>query len=142
MSLSFGLPPLPAVTQRKSQDCRETSFVLGGRVPLQEHVKFEPQGKGIRGTSRLNSRVPIAIESTESGQLVRAEGFTKDISTRGCMAIVPQAFALGEKVRVINLVNQNSCEAVLIWRGHQAPAGWELGLELQERLPDFWGLDF
>ena len=111
-------------------------------MPLQEQVKFEPQGKDVRGSSRLNSRVPVALESTESGQLVRAEGFTKDVSSRGCLAIVPHAFAVGEKLRVINLVNQNSCEAVLIWRGHEGPAGWELGLELQERLPNFWGLDF
>lgn len=111
-------------------------------MPLQEHVKFEERGKEIRGTSRLNSRVPVAIESTESGQLVRAEGYTKDISSRGCMAIVPQGFGVGQKVKLINLVNQNSCEAVLIWRGHEGPAGWELGLELQERVPDFWGLDF
>ena len=109
---------------------------------LQDHLKFEPQGKDVRGSSRLNSRVPVALESTESGQLVRAEGFTKDISARGCMAIVPQGFKIGEKVRLINLVNQSSCEAVLIWRGHEGPAGWELGLELQERLPNFWGLDF
>ena len=111
-------------------------------MPLQEHVKFEERGKEIRGTSRLNSRVPVAIECAESGQVVRAEGYTKDISSRGCMAIVPQGFGVGQKLKLINLVNQNSCEAVLIWRGHEGPAGWELGLELQERVPDFWGLDF
>jgi len=42
----------------------------------------------------------------------------------------------------VNLINQISCEAVLIWRGHEGRTGWELGLELQEPSPDFWGLDF
>jgi len=55
---------------------------------------------------------------------------------------VPHAFAVGQKVRVINLVNQNASDAYLIWRGHQSPAGWELGVELQEPMQDFWGLDF
>jgi len=45
-------------------------------------------------------------------------------------------------VRVINLVNQNTSDAYLIWRGHEGPAGWELGIELQEPMADFWGLDF
>jgi len=111
-------------------------------VALVEHVKFDERGRHIRGTGRLNSRVPIAIEWTDAGQTRRAEGHTKDISSKGCMAIVPQGLAVGQGLRLINSVNQNSTQAVLIWRGHQGPAGWELGLELQEPPIDFWGLDF
>ena len=111
-------------------------------MPLQEHVKFEPRGKEIRGVGRLNSRVRVAIESTEEGKVVRAEGYTKDISARGCLAVVPHGFAVGQKVRVINLVNQNANDAYLIWRGHEGPAGWELGIELHEPMAEFWGLDF
>jgi PilZ domain-containing protein len=112
------------------------------QVALVEHVKFDERGRQIRGTGRLNSRVPVAIEGTETGQIVRAEGYTKDISTKGCMVIVPEGFSVGQKLRVINLINQSSSEAVLIWRGHEGPAGWELGIELQEAPADFWGLDF
>ena len=111
-------------------------------MPLQENVKFEPKGKEIRGVSRLNSRVRLAIEGTEGGQTVRAEGYTKDISAKGCLAVVPHGFAVGQKVRVINLVNQNASDAYLIWRGHEGPAGWELGIELNEPMADFWGLEF
>jgi len=111
-------------------------------VPLQENVKFEPRGKEIRETGRLNSRVRLAVECTQDGQVVRAEGYTKDISAKGCLAVVPHGFAVGQKVRVINLVNQNASDAYLIWRGHEGPAGWELGIELQEPMADFWGLDF
>ena len=114
----------------------------GIRVALVEHVKFEERGKHIRGTGRLNSRVRIAIEWTEGGGTLRAEGFTKDIGPKGCLAIVPQGFVVGQKMSVINLVNQVSSEAVLIWRGHEGPAGWELGIELHEPPADFWGLDF
>ena len=111
-------------------------------MALQENVKFEPKGKEIRGVGRLNSRVRVAIECSEDGKTVRAEGFTKDISTRGCLAVTPHAFAVGQKVRVINLVNQNGCDGYLIWRGHEGPAGWELGIELEDPTEDFWGLDF
>lgn len=111
-------------------------------MALVENVKFEERGKHIRGTGRLNSRVPVAIEWTEGGRTLRAEGFTKDIGPKGCLAIVPQGFVVGQKMSVINLINQVSSEAVLIWRGHEGPAGWELGIELHEPSPDFWGLDF
>ena len=85
---------------------RETSAIGPGEflVALQENVKFEQKGKEIRGVSRLNSRVRVAIECSEEGQTVRAEGYTKDISARGCLAVVPHAFAVGQKVRVINLI--------------------------------------
>jgi hypothetical protein len=111
-------------------------------VPLAEHVKFDEKGRHIRGTGRLNSRVPIAIEWTEEGKALRAEGFTKDISPKGCLAMIPHNVGVGQKLRIVNVLNQSSSEAILIWRGHEGPAGWELGLELQAPPGDFWGLDW
>jgi hypothetical protein len=117
--------------------------VLGeSQVALVEHVKFEERAKHLRGTGRLNSRVPIAIEWSEGGRELRAEGYTKDISPKGCMAIVPQGFVVGQRMRVINLVNQVAKEGLLVWRGHEGPTGWELGIELEHSSEDFWGLDF
>ncbi len=110
-------------------------------MALSQDVKFEKRAKHIRSTGRLNSRVPVAVEGTDAGQPFRAEGHTRDICRKGCMAVLSQGFAVGEKVLLINLVNQNSCKAIVIWRGHEGPAGWELGLEMQEPFPDFWGLD-
>jgi len=96
----------------------------------------------VRSTPRLNSRVAVAVEWTDAGQNQRAEGYTIDIGAKGCLAVVPQGFTVGQKLRLVNLINQISCEAILIWRGHEGRTGWELGLELQEPSPDFWGLDF
>ena len=103
---------------------------------------FEARTQNIRAGVRVNSRVPLAVEWTESGRLMRAEGYTVDASTKGCLAVVPQGFPVGQRLRLINLINKNSCEVVLIWRGHEGRSGWELGLELQEASMEFWGLDF
>ena len=111
-------------------------------MALLKDVTFETRMRHIRSSSRLNSRVAVAIEWTDAGRSLRAEGYTVDIGAKGCLAVVPQGFAVGQKLRLVNLTNQMSCEAVLIWRGHEGRAGWELGLELQEPSPDFWGLDF
>lgn len=102
---------------------------------------FDSRLRDIRSSGRLNSRVVVAIEWSDAGRSLRAEGYTVDIGTKGCLAVVPQGFAVGQKLRLVNLINQISCEAVLVWRGHEGRTGWELGLELQEPSPDFWGLD-
>jgi PilZ domain len=97
---------------------------------------FEQRMKHIRAGIRLNSRVAVAVEWTEDGRSHRAEGYTVDISPKGCLAIFPQGFTVGQKLRLINLTNQHVCDSVLVWRG------WELGLELQKMPAEFWGLDF
>ena len=111
-------------------------------MALLRDVGFETRLRDIRSSGRLNSRVAVAVEWTGEGHSLRAEGYTVDIGAKGCLAIVPQGFAVGQKLRLINLTNQVSCEAVLVWKGHEGRAGWELGLELLEPSPDFWGLDF
>ena len=110
-------------------------------MPLANDVSFETRMKHMRAAARLNSRVAIAVEWTENGRTLRAEGYTVDVSPKGCLAIVPQGFAVGQRLRLINLINKNAGEAVLIWRGHEGRAGWELGLELQGRAGDFWGVE-
>jgi hypothetical protein len=111
-------------------------------VTLLNDTSYEARMKHIRAGVRVNSRVGVALEWTESGKTLRAEGYTVDISPKGCLAIVPQGFTVGQKLRLINLVNQNKSEAVLVWRGHEGRGGWELGLELQEPSLEFWGVDF
>ena len=102
---------------------------------------FEARTQTLRAGVRVNSRVPVAVEWAESGRAMRAEGYTIDASTKGCLAVIPQEFAVGQRLLLINLGNKNTCEAVLIWRGHEGRTGWELGLELQDASMDFWGLE-
>jgi len=111
-------------------------------VALLNNSDFQTRMGDVRSTPRLNSRVAVAVEWSEAGRNLRAEGYTIDIGAKGCLAVVPQGFTVGQKLRLVNLINQISCEAILIWRGHEGRTGWELGLELQEPSADFWGLDF
>ncbi len=111
-------------------------------VGLLKDTSFGARLGDVRSGARLNSRVAVAVEWTDAGQSLRAEGYTVDIGPKGCLAMVPHGFAVGQKLRLVNLTNQISCDAILIWRGHEGRAGWELGLDLQEPSPDFWGLDF
>jgi hypothetical protein len=111
-------------------------------VGMGDTSSVELRMQNVRAGVRVNSRVPVAVEWAESGRPMRAEGYTMDASTKGCLAVIPQGFPVGQRLVLINLINKNVCEAVLIWRGHEGRAGWELGLELQDASMDFWGLDF
>lgn len=103
---------------------------------------FSTRMKHIRAGARLNSRVPILVEWEEAKENHSVQGYTVDVGPKGCLAIVPQGFAIGQKLRLVNLVNKEKAEAVLIWRGHEGRSGWELGLELLETSEEFWGVDF
>jgi hypothetical protein len=96
----------------------------------------------VRAGARVNSRVKLTVEWTEAGALHVVDGYTTDISPKGCLAIVPQGFAVGQKMRLRNRSNGSEAEAVLIWRGHEGRTGWELGLELVQPPMDFWGVEF
>ena len=109
---------------------------------LLKDMTLEARMRHIRSSGRMNSRVAVAVEWEEAGRNLRAEGYTVDIASKGCLAVVPQGFPVGQRLRLINLINQISCQAVLVWRGHEGRTGWELGLELEEPTADFWGLDF
>ena len=103
---------------------------------------FQSKADYLRSTVRLNSRVPIVVEWTEGGASHQADGVTMDVSMKGCMAVVPQGFAVGQKLRLVNKVTGLKCDALLVWRGHEGRTGWELGLELQAPPQDFWGVEF
>ena len=110
-------------------------------MALLKDMNYEARTGHIRSSGRVNSRVAVAVEWNDAGKNLRAEGYTADISSKGCLAVIPQGFAVGQKLRLFNLSNHNSCEAVLVWRGHEGRKGWELGLALQDATLDFWGLD-
>ena len=98
--------------------------------------------RDMRAEPRLYLRMNLWVEWREHGETLSAQGYTVDISPKGCLAIVAQGFAVGQKLVVQNELNGKSAEATLIWRGHEGPKGWELGLELEDAAGDFWGVEF
>ena len=47
-----------------------------------------------------------------------------EIRTEGCLAVIPEGFAVCQKLRLFKLTNQNSCQAIPVWRGHEGRKGW------------------
>ena len=111
-------------------------------VPLANETSFSTRMAHLRAGARLNSRVLLRVEWAEGGVKRQAEGYTVDISPKGCLAIVAQGFAVGQRMKLTNMSNGQTAEAILIWRGHEGRKGWELGLELEGAEGDFWGVEF
>ncbi|HXR33377.1 MAG TPA: PilZ domain-containing protein [Verrucomicrobiae bacterium] len=109
---------------------------------LANDVSYETKMRHMRAGVRLNSRINLRVEWKEHRQTLNADGYTVDISPKGCLAIVAQGFPLGQKLVLTNILNGKSAEATLIWRGHEGRQGWELGLELEGPAADFWGEEF
>jgi hypothetical protein len=98
-----------------------------------QHVRF--------GT-RVNSRVPVAIRWVEGERPATMEAQTTDISSSGCFVVASQPISVGQRIRLINLVNGKECNAHIIRHGQQVASNWELGIRLEGQLDDFWGLEF
>jgi len=111
-------------------------------VGLANDVSYVTKMRHMRAGIRLNSRINLRVEWKERRQTLSAEGYTVDVSPKGCLAIVAQGFPLGQKMVLTNVSNGKSSVATLIWRGHEGRQGWELGLELERPAADFWGVEF
>ena len=96
-------------------------------TPLRDRYDDEDSEQAERRQLRagvcVNSKVKVAVERKEEGRVARAEGHTMDVSAYGCMAVVPEGFEVREELRLINLINQKECEAVLVWRGQRGASG-------------------
>jgi hypothetical protein len=110
-------------------------------VALADQVNAAKNDTSLRAGVRVNSRVKVAAEWSEEGQAQRAEGYTVDVSEKGCLAVIPREFPVGQRLNLVNLINHHTCEAAVAWRGHQGNQGWELGLELVDVAADFWEVE-
>jgi hypothetical protein len=100
--------------------------------------RIEEKRRGVR----LNSRVPVTVEWQDAaGAVFREEAFTRTVGSYGCMVVLRGDLLAAQSVRILNNVNQCAAAAVIVWRSAARPDGYELGIELKDPAPDFWGLE-
>ena len=93
----------------------------------------------LRSHNRVISKVKLLIEWEEGNVRQRVPAVTVDVSHTGCMAVVPADMRLHQRVSLIHPASGRTAEAEVVWRGHEA---WEVGLELAQPDPSFWGVQF
>jgi PilZ domain len=100
---------------------------------------LEERWEKLRTHPRVVSRVKFQVEWEENSQRQRANGVTVDISKSGCLAVVGAGLPLRQRVRLIHAKSGKVAEAHVVWRDHEA---WDVGLELVQPDPSFWGVKF
>ncbi len=93
----------------------------------------------LRTHPRVVSRVRFQVEWEEDSAKQHANAVTVDISKSGCLAVVGAGLPLRKRVRLINPASGRVAEAQVVWRDHEA---WDVGLELVQPDPSFWGVKF
>lgn len=114
-------------------DTAVTAISLPVGKALEEHWEK------LRTHPRVVSRVKFQVEWEEGSQRQRANGVTVDVSKSGCLAVVGAGLPLRKRVRLINPMSGRTAEAQVVWRDHEA---WDVGLELIQPDPSFWGVTF
>ncbi len=108
------------------------------RQEVSREVKWRERRRG----NRVNSSVPVAIEWKQGEDRdARVEAKTRILSPYGCLVVLPQEFALNQRVRVTNLATQQQADASIVWKGNHRVEGWEWGIELSNPGLDFWGME-
>ena len=55
----------------------------------------------------------------------------------------PENYPLGIIVEIQNLANNERGKCEVVWLGGEdRPGTYKLGIELQDELPEFWGVDY
>ncbi len=118
-------------------DVREITYVSFGQ-DLSAEGKHQQRRRG----PRVNSRVPVAIEwSLSPGTAMREKAHTRIVGHYGCLLVIPQELQVEQRIRLTNLANNETSDAVIVWKGNQRVEGWELGIELVNPDMGFWGLE-
>jgi hypothetical protein len=95
-----------------------------------------------RRATRMNSRVPVAIEWQDAGgETLREQIFTRVISPYGCLVVMPNGLSIEQGLSIVNLATEQANKGTVVWKGPQQPDGWELGIALTEPPEDFWGIE-
>jgi hypothetical protein len=117
--------------------------VVPGRAiqPVANARPVASGGQEKRRGERINSRIPIAVEWSAGGAMLRREAQTRVVGPYGCMAIVASELAVQQPIQLTNMVSRQSNSAVVVWRGQQHPEGWELGIELLNPQMGFWEIE-
>ncbi len=72
---------------------------------------------------------------------MREKAHTRIVGHYGCLLVIPQELQLEQRIRLTNLANNQTIDAVIVWKGNQRVEGWELGIELVNPDMGFWGLE-
>jgi len=99
--------------------------------------QLEERWAKMRSHKRAMASLRFVVEWEDNDKQRSANGITVDVSHSGCMAVVGADLPLHRRVKVVLPEQGRSAHGEVVWRGHEA---WDVGIELAEPDPSFWGV--
>lgn len=99
--------------------------------------QLEERWMKMRSNKRIVASLRFRLEWEDENKQRCANGITVDVSHSGCMAVVGADLPLHRKVKVVLPDHNRSAHGEVVWRGHEA---WDVGIELTQPDPSFWGV--
>src|SRR5580700_4893022 len=104
-------------------------------------VPAHPNSDGAdrRRSNRWGQPVPVLVYGSDSErQPFHEETETADINDDGCSFIIATAVAKGERLFLVNMLNDAERECRVVQSSHRARGKTQIAVEFSSTNPDFW----
>ena len=99
-------------------------------------------GEDRRRSQRVIIRVPVTLELTKGGRMLKVSAYTIAVNIHGAMIICPDSVDSETKVEIINDRTRERASARVTRTPRQSAEGYLIPLEFYKPFPMFWQISF
>ncbi len=114
-------------------------------TPRKERLELGASGQAVnekQRTQRVVVRVPLTLEMTISGQVIKTSAQTVAVNTHGAMVLCPRSIGAVSKLEIINERTRERVAAKISRAPRESPEGYLFPLEFEKPVPMFWQISF
>jgi hypothetical protein len=99
-------------------------------------------GEERRRSQRVIVRVPVTLEMTKSGLVVKIPAYTVAVNVHGAMVLCTRSLDSGTVIEIVNNRTNERANARVTRTPHESAEGFLIPLEFDKILPTFWQISF
>jgi hypothetical protein len=109
----------------------------GAPAAAREHLHSD--GADRRRSNRWEQAVPVLVYGSDAEkQPFHEETETADINDDGCSFIIATSVSKGQKLFLVNMLNDAECECRVVQAAHRARGKTHVAVEFPDSACDFW----
>jgi hypothetical protein len=99
-------------------------------------------GEERRRSQRVIIRVPLTLEMTKSGQVVKMNAHTVAVNAFGAMVVCTRSLDSGTKIEIVNGRTDARASSRVTRTPRESAEGYLIPLEFDKPFPQFWQISF
>jgi hypothetical protein len=107
-----------------------------------DHAASLLHGEDRRRSQRVIIRVPVTLELTKGGKMLKVSAYTIAVNIHGAMIICPESVDSETKVEIINDRTRDRANARVTRTPRHSAEGYLIPLEFDKPFPMFWQISF